>query len=246
MENLPLYIYFVFGLTTVAGILIFYKATSYSKSFLIVVSMWILFQTALSLSGFYKTSNTIPPRFLLLILPPVLLIIICFTTAKGKALIGRLDISTLTFFSIIRIPVEIVLFWLYTHKGIPQLMTFEGRNFDILLGLSAPIIYYFGFINRKLSQHIILSWNIICLILLLNIVINALLSIPGITQQFAFDQPNIAIGYFPFVLLPSCLVPLVLFSHLASIRQILLSKKINLTNMTNNKMEVGNIGTLVE
>jgi hypothetical protein len=39
-------------------------------------------------------------------------------------------------------------------------------------------------------------------------------------QQFAFDQPNIAVLYFPFIWLPSCVVPLVLLSHLAAIRQL--------------------------
>jgi hypothetical protein len=38
---------------------------------------------------------------------------------------------------------------------------------------------------------------------------------------FAFDQPNIAVLYFPFNWLPSCIVPLVLLSHLAAIRQLL-------------------------
>ena len=33
-------------------------------------------------------------------------------------------------------------------------------------------------------------------------------------QQFAFDQPNLAILQFPFSWLACCVVPLVLFSHL--------------------------------
>ncbi len=152
--------------------------------------------------------------------------IVCFNTAKGKAMLDHLDIKTLTLFSVIRIPVEIVLFFLFEHQTIPQLMTFEGRNFDILSGLSAPIIYYVCFMRQKINKNILLIWNIACLALLLNIVINAILSIPSSFQLFAFDQPNIAIAYFPFVLLPAYLVPLVLLSHLASIRQILLNKGI--------------------
>ena len=57
--------------------------------------------------------------------------------------------------------------------------------------------------------------------LLANIVINAILSSPFPLQQFAFDQPNIAILYFPFSWLPTFVVPVVLFCHLASIRQLL-------------------------
>jgi hypothetical protein len=61
---------------------------------------------------------------------------------------------------------------------------------------------------------------VICLGLLINIVSNAILSAPFPFQQFAFDQPNIAVLYFPFIWLPCCVVPLVLLSHLAAIRQL--------------------------
>lgn len=100
-------------------------------------------------------------------------------------------------------------------------MTFEGSNFDMLSGLSAPVIYYFGYIKKNLNKRIILIWNVICLGLLINIVITAILSSPFPFQQFAFDQPNIAVLYFPFIWLPCCIVPLVLLSHLAAIRQLL-------------------------
>lgn len=104
-------------------------------------------------------------------------------------------------------------------------MTFEGRNFDILSGISAPFIYYFGFIKYKLSNKILLAWNILCLGLLINIVTNAVLSLPYPFQQFAFSQPNIAILYFPFIWLPAVIVPIVLLSHLASIRVLILQQR---------------------
>jgi hypothetical protein len=127
----------------------------------------------------------------------------------------------MTLLHTVRVLVEIVLFLLFIHKAVPGRMTFEGRNFDILAGLTAPVIFYFGFIRKRLDRKIILMWNFICLGLLLNIVVNAVLSAPFPFQKFAFDQPNIAILYFPFNWLPSCVVPLVLLSHLATIRQLL-------------------------
>ncbi|MBK8487818.1 MAG: hypothetical protein IPL48_08530 [Bacteroidetes bacterium] len=225
MENLPIYISIVFGLTTILTVGIFYKATNYSKSTLIILLSWLALQTAIGLSGFYTMTETIPPRFILLVLPPLLLIILLFTTSRGKQYIDSLNAKTLTILHIIRIPVEIVLFWLFVNKAVPELMTFEGRNFDILSGLTAPIIFYFGFIRKNLNRKIILIWNVISLGLLINIVVNAVLSAPFPFQKFAFDQPNIAILYFPFNWLPSCVVPLVLLSHLATIRQLLLGEK---------------------
>jgi hypothetical protein len=102
-------------------------------------------------------------------------------------------------------------------------MTFEGRNIDIISGLSAPFVYYFGFKKDKLPSAVILGWNLLCLAILLFTVINAILSAPTPLQQWAFDQPMVAILYFPFVWLPGIVVPLVILSHLSAIRQLLKS-----------------------
>jgi len=221
MENLPIYINIIFILTTLLTVFIFYKATNHSKTTLIILLAWLTLQTIIGLSDFYTITNTIPPRFLLLVLPPNLIIIGLFITTKGKQFIDSLDTRTLTILHTIRIPVEIVLLWLCMNKCVPELMTFEGRNFDILSGLTAPLVYYFGFIKNQINRKLMLFWNFLCLGLLINIVVNAVLSAPFPFQQFAFDQPNIAVLHFPFNWLPSCVVPLVLFSHLATIRHLL-------------------------
>ncbi len=220
MENLPFYIPLIFGLTTILTVIFFYKASNYSKATLLILLSWLTIQALVGLSGFYKVTDTIPPRFLLLILPPLLLIIGLFSTSKGRQFVDRLDGKTLTILHVVRIPVEIVLFWLFVNQTIPELMTFEGRNYDILSGLTAPIFFYFGYITKQLDRKIILIWNFICLGLLMNIVANAILSAPFPFQQFAFEQPNIAVLYFPFIWLPCCIVPLVLLSHVCSIRQL--------------------------
>ncbi len=221
MNYLPAYIGSLFALTTCVTLALFYLATHRSKTFVGIIFIWIVLQTVLALQLFFTVTNAVPPRLLLLGVPPLLLIILLFITTKGKAFIDSLDIKYLTILHVIRIPVELVLLWLSINKVIPQLMTFEGRNFDIVSGITAPIIYYFGFVKNKLNKNIILAWNFICLGLLLNIVVNAILSVPTPFQQFAFDQPNIAILYFPFNLLPAVVVPLVLLSHLAAMRQLL-------------------------
>lgn len=220
MENLPVYISIVFGLTTLLTVFLFYKAANYSKLGIAVIVTWLVVQGVIASTGFYTVTNTIPPRFLLLILPPIILIVFLFVTKRGRQFIASLDIKTLAILHAVRVPVEIVLLWLFLHNNIPQLMTFEGRNFDVLSGLTAPLIYYFGFVRKTLNNKIIIAWNVFCLALLINIVALAVLSAPFPFQQLAFDQPNVAILYFPFIWLPCCVVPLVLFSHLVSIRRL--------------------------
>jgi hypothetical protein len=217
MQNLNFLTALVFFLTTVLTVFLFYRAANRSLVSLLIISAWLLLQAILSLSGFYKITDTIPPRLLLFLLPPVVFIIVLFATVRGRLFINRLNPGLLTLLFVIRIPVEIVIYRLYLENQVPGLMTFTGDNYDIVSGLTAPLIYYFGYIKKRLSNEIMLAWNIICLGLLISIVYHAIFSAPSPIQKFAFDQPNLAILYFPYSWLPSCIVPLVLFSHLVLI-----------------------------
>lgn len=219
ISGLPNYVDIVFIITTLLTVFLFYKATNRSTASLMIIVLWLLLQAVAGYTGFYTIPNTFPPRFVLLALPPVIFIICLFISVAGRRYIDSLDAKTLTLLHVVRIPVEICLYWLFLHKSIPQLMTFEGRNFDILAGLTAPVVFYFGYVKTILNKPVLLIWNFICLGLLLNIVLNAILSAPTTFQQFAFDQPNTAILYFPFVWLPCCVVPLVLFAHLVAIKK---------------------------
>jgi hypothetical protein len=220
MQSLPVFISVVFALTALLTVAIFYKASHFSKSVLLILLFWMLLQAILGYSLFYTNTTAFPPRLVLLVLPPLVLMLILFFTTKGKQFIDGLNTQTLTLLHIVRVPVELVLYWLCMYGTIPELMTFEGRNFDIVSGLTAPFIYFLGYQKRLLSKQVLLLWNGICLVLLVNIVVNAVLAAPSPLQQFAFTQPNIAVQYFPFNWLPSVVVPLVLFSHLTSIRQL--------------------------
>lgn len=165
-------------------------------------------------------TNSEVPRFQLLLLPPLFIILFLFNTKNGRVFIDNLDLKTLTIIHIVRLPIEVVLYWLFIAKAVLQLMTFEGKNFDIIAGISATIIYYFRFVKTTVNKSILLVWLILCIGLLINIVVNGLLSSPSPFQQFGFEQPNIAKLHFPFMFLPACIVPIFLFSHLASIRQL--------------------------
>ncbi|MEO5569363.1 MAG: hypothetical protein ABIT08_06290 [Bacteroidia bacterium] len=196
----------------------------------IILVGWLFLQWTLSVKGYYLNFTGMPPRFILAIGPPFFLISLIMILKK-KAWLIVFSLKTLTWIHVVRIPVELILLGLYFDKQIPQLMTFEGRNFDILSGLTAPLIAYFCFTKNIWNKKVALVWNIICLGLLLNIVINAVLSAPFAFQKFAFDQPNVAVAFFPFVWLPAFVVPVILFSHLASIYQLITFK--NNLNETN-------------
>jgi hypothetical protein len=120
----------------------------------------------------------------------------------------------------VRVPVELVLLWLYQHGEVPQLMTFEGRNLDILSGLTAPLAAWLAFRGGKVNRPLLIVWNLVAFGLLLNIMTIAILSLDTPIQQFAFDQPNRGVLYFPFIWLPAIIVPAVFVSHVVSLWQL--------------------------
>ena len=213
---------FPVNLTFIAVAVITYflliRSTTRKKTLSIILIAWLALQTVISLTGFYLVNATVPPRFAILVTPVILTIILLFIIPAGKRFVDSFDTEKLTWLHIVRLPVELTLFWLFIYGQVPEIMTFEGRNFDILSGITAPLIVLLGYRKKILSANMIIAWNVICLALLFNIVIMAVLSVPTPFQQLAFDQPNVGVLYFPFTLLPALVVPAVLFSHLACIR----------------------------
>jgi len=223
IENLPGYVSITFILTTfltVGFLLNAVKQTVFetipAKLLVFLLAFWIIFQAILALNGFHQV-NTFPPRvFLFGVLPALLLIAVYFIFFR-KNFIEKLPLKVLTLLSVIRIPVELVLLWLFQGGLVPQSMTFEGRNFDILSGLTAPIVYFLAFRGGKVNRPILIGWNIFALLLLFNIVIIAVLAFPAFNPNLAPELQNRAVAYFPYIWLPTVIVPIVLFSHLASL-----------------------------
>ena len=217
MLPVPAYLLVVFILTTLLAVALFAWAAGWSGRVPALLAGWLLVQGGMAFSGFYTHSAGLPPRFALLLLPPLILIVRLFLTRRGRAWLAGLPLGRLTLLHLVRIPVELVLLGLYRAGAVPQLMTFEGRNFDILAGLTAPVVYWLAFRQRQLNRRGLLLWNLLALGLLSNIVGNALLAAPSPLQRSAFNQPNVAILHFPFAWLPACVVPLVLLAHLVAV-----------------------------
>lgn len=224
IDGLPLYVSVVFILTTILSIWLllnpikaFYSDSNGAKLLLFAVPFWFVFQGILAAGGFYLVTNVMPPRLPLFAMIPAVLTILALLIFTRNDLLSRLSLKSLTLIHVVRIPVEIVLWWLYKHGSVPQLMTFEGRNFDILAGLTAPIVVWLAFRNGQVNKSLLVIWNICASLLLLNILVNAVFALPTPFQKWAFDQPNVGVLHFPFVWLPAIIVPIVMFSHAVSL-----------------------------
>lgn len=193
------------------------KKKSIRIKILIGLAIWLVVVCTTSLSGFLRNFESVPPR-LLVILAPMFIAIIVLTFNKNlKEILAQIPAKNLVRLQVFRVFVEILLWLLFLENLLPIQMTFEGRNFDVVAGATAPLAAYFLANNRKG----LIVWNILGLGLLFNIVTIAILSVPGPLRYFMNEPANTIVTYFPIVLLPAFLVPLAYTLHFFSLRQLL-------------------------
>lgn len=222
MNNLPFYVPLLFWIGIILVLYLFYRASGRSRGFLLLALAWIALQAFVSASGFYAAPGK-PLRFPLLLMPPLVLGLIYSYTPKGRRFFQRLDIRMLTLLQSIRLIVEPVLYLLALYHLVPKAMTFEGKNFDILIGLTMPFIYYFGFVRKTLPARVLIIWNWLGIGLLtvvvslgVNYTIHAGQAVVAANAGAALSP--FAIQQFPWALLPGFLVPTAILSHVASLR----------------------------
>ncbi|QQS33204.1 MAG: hypothetical protein IPM50_01080 [Acidobacteriota bacterium] len=190
-----------------------------------VLPLWILFQGMLATGGFYANTASERPHLLIFGVGPAFLFSIFFVLGFRGSFIQRLPLTFLIGVHIVRIPVEIVLYLLYERGLVPREMTFVGYNFDIATGILAVLLFVAYKRTKNLDRRVLWAFNLVGLLLLGMIVVTAVLSLPGPTNALNVDKPNIGVLLFPYVWLPTMIVPIVLFAHLASLTQLIVSKE---------------------
>lgn len=226
--GVPGFVPVVFILTTFAALGFILHAVRKSGNeglpaqvFAFLVPFWLFFTAILSIYGFYSDTSRFPPRVFSVGALPGMIVSFVYLGFFRRSFIDKLPLRVLTMLHVVRIPVELVLFWLYGAALVPKAMTFEGANFDILSGLTAPFVAWLAFRGGRTNRPLLIVWNAVALVLLFVIVGTAVAAFPSPMQQIAFDQPNRAIIDFPFIWLPAIVVPVVFFAHLASLSQLL-------------------------
>jgi hypothetical protein len=185
----------------------------------LLIWAWLTLHAFLANNDFYLQVEEMPPRLLLAPLPPLLFII--YVAIFKKRIMLRLPGKWMTFFHVVRVPVELVLYGLFLEGQIPELMTFTGRNFDILVGLTAPVMAMLFYSNTSIHKPWMVLWNFLGLALLINVVFHGIFSTPYPFQLFGEEQANIAVLQYPVIWLPAFIVPAVAFFHIACLMQLL-------------------------
>lgn len=183
-------------------------------------AVWLLLSASLSISGYLGNFSVMPPRMLpILLIPLVAILILTFHPAFRKFL-AHVPPSWLMHIQVFRVPVELLLWLLFLDNLLPVQMTFEGRNWDVLTGITAPAAAYLCFGRGRYRKWLAVVWNIFGLALLVNIVAIAILSMPTPFRVFMNEPANTIVTVFPIVLLPTILVPIAYAMHFFSLRQM--------------------------
>ena len=187
----------------------------------IAIAVWITYVFALSATGFFQVF-TLPPRFpIFLIFPLFLFTSIFLYRIRNSEFLKALPKSWAVYFQSFRIAVEL-LFAASVAEGIlHKEVTLHGYNYDILIGLTAPIIAYLAFNRKVISEKIVLIWNFIGLGVL-TVVVSLFFTtvffptVWGETTTWA----NPEFATFPYTLIAGFLMPIAVFMHVLSIVQL--------------------------
>jgi hypothetical protein len=135
---------------------------------------------------------------------------------------GRIAAST-SFAAIIgiqafRFPLELVMHQATISGLMPVQMSYSGRNFDILTGILAIPVALVSMRSRP-SRAVIIAWNVVGTLLLVNILTIAVASTP-IFAAFGPDHLNTWVADAPYIFLPTVLVPAAVFGHALTRRKL--------------------------
>jgi hypothetical protein len=182
--------------------------------------VWFVYAGLLGYFGVLKNTAMRPPGIAFLVVP-ILFFLFLFTLLIVRSAIGARLAQAFPLWIILgtqcfRIGVELFLHQLWIDGLVPKMLTFEGANVDIYIGVSAPLIAWLSKRGRR-SMKFALAWNALGLLSLTNVVIRAVLTAPGPFNLIHAEVPNLMMGTFPFLFIPAFFVPLAAVLHVLAI-----------------------------
>lgn len=222
--NTPNILFYLVVLVTLAGIFrIARRAVDdrFARNALGIALAWLALTGVAAAAGFFERFDAMPPRLLLLVVPGMVLCAM-FAVRRGvPAALADVSQNALVGVQAFRILMELCLWLLYRDGRMPVQMTFEGRNFDLAVGVTAALLWLLMRTGRTLPRRAIVAWNAAGFAVLINTVITGLLSAPTPLRVFMNEPANTEVAGFPFCWLPALVVPFALALHVLSIRKAL-------------------------
>lgn len=118
--------------------------------FIAGVIIWLVYLYFISFNGFLF-DKTLPPKFLIFVFIPVILIMVYFfNLIKKSKLYEWIPKSWPIYYQSFRVAMEVIILMTFKAGIIPIQATFQGYNFEIVFAITAPIIGYFTFVKPVL------------------------------------------------------------------------------------------------
>lgn len=213
--------FYLLSLVAVAMLLLLFRSYPLKKVALTLcggLAIWISYLILLRQTGILQDFGSPPKVPLLVVIPAILLIILLVNRNFMKAAFQRTSAHVPVALQSFRIFVELLIYATYLKGIFPQKATFEGINFDILVGISSLFISY-GVYRGFIKNRGILIWNLASIGILI-------LTVYAFVSTYYFsDFADSGLGYlfvtFPYLLLAAVLLPVAIFLHAFSIKQVL-------------------------
>ena len=176
------------------------------------VFAWLLITAVIAAAGVLRRFDATPPPFAGLVLAVVILGVAVPLSPLGTVLVRGLPLWFLVGFQVFRFPLELLMHRAYVEGVMPIQMSYSGRNYDIVTGITAGVLGLW-LVRRPVQRWVVMFWNILGFVLLANIVTIAIVSTP-MFGWFGREHLNTFVTYPPFVWLPAILVTAALMGHI--------------------------------
>ena len=184
--------------------------------------VWMAITWAAASSGIFLEWDRTPPPFGVLVFLIVVVSAAIAFSAFGSRIARYVPLWSLVAVQAFRLPLELAMHGMYTRGIMPVQMSYSGLNFDIVTGITAVIVAALVATGRG-GKALVATWNVLGLMLLINVVIVAILGTPRF-RFFGDEQLNTWVFYPPFVWLPAVMVLAALAGHLLIFRALSASR----------------------
>src|SRR5262249_14604053 len=152
--------------------------------------------------GYMRDPSLRPPGIVWVVGPVVLFVVLVLVRSNiGARVAAAIPLWLLLGFESFRIGVELLIHRLWEDGLVPKLLTYEGGNVDMFVGLSAPIVAWIATTGRH-GLRLAMGWNVVGLLALANVAARSVLNAPGPMQLISTEVPNVAMGIFPYTFIP--------------------------------------------
>jgi hypothetical protein len=194
------------------------------RRFMLAAVVWIGVTMGLAVAGVLGRWDRFPPPFMGVFAGILVLGVLLARSAVGDRLARGLPLAALVGLQSFRFPLEVVMHAAAERGIMPPQMSYSGRNFDIVTGITAVLVALWLRFGRP-PRAVVWAWNVMGLILLANIVTVAVLSMPRFARFGATpDRLNTFVANPPYILLPTVLVLTAWAGHLIVFRALSLRR----------------------